>query len=83
MVGLCLQCGKPGFDPWVGKIPWRRARKPTPVFLSGEYPWPEELGGLQSMGSQRIRHNWVTKHSTLLERDQIYIVIFYLLHIFR
>ena len=45
MVGLCLQCGKPGFDPWVGKIPWRRARKPTPVFLSGEYPWPEELGG--------------------------------------
>ena len=24
-----------GFDPWVGKIPWRRAWKPTPVFLSG------------------------------------------------
>ena len=25
-----------GFDPWVGKIPWRRAWHPTPVFLPGE-----------------------------------------------
>ena len=24
------------FDPWVGKIPWRRAWQPTPVFLAGE-----------------------------------------------
>ena len=26
----------PGFDPWVGKIPWRRAWQRTPVFLPGE-----------------------------------------------
>jgi len=25
------------FDPWVGKIPWRRAWQPTPVFLPGEF----------------------------------------------
>ena len=25
-----------GFDPWVGKIPWRRKRQPTPVFLPGK-----------------------------------------------
>ena len=25
-----------GFDPWVGKITWRRAWQPTPVFLPGE-----------------------------------------------
>ena len=25
-----------GFDPWVGKSPWRRAWQPSPVFLSGE-----------------------------------------------
>ena len=25
-----------GFDPWVGKSPWRRAGQPTPVFLPGE-----------------------------------------------
>ena len=28
-----MQCQKPGFDPWVGKISWRRDRLPTPVFL--------------------------------------------------
>ena len=26
------QCGRPGFAPWVGKIPWRRERLATPVF---------------------------------------------------
>ena len=26
-------------ETWVGKIPWRRARQPTPVFLPGESPW--------------------------------------------
>ena len=29
----CLQCGRDGFDPWVGKIPWRRKCQPTLVFL--------------------------------------------------
>ena len=39
-----LQCGRPGFDPCVGKTPWRRAWQPTPVFLPGECPWTEEPG---------------------------------------
>ena len=52
---ICLQCGRPGFDRWVGKIPWRRERLPTPVF------WPGEFHGLyESMGPQRVRHDWVT-----------------------
>ena len=33
---------RPGFNPWVGKIPWRRERLLTPVF------WPEEFHGLYS-----------------------------------
>ena len=33
---ICLQCRRPGFDPWIGKIPWRRERLATPVFLPGE-----------------------------------------------
>ena len=33
---ICLQCWRPGFDPWAGKIPWRRKRQPTPVVLPGE-----------------------------------------------
>ena len=34
--GACLQCGRLGFDPRVGKIPWRRKWQPTPVFLPGK-----------------------------------------------
>ena len=41
---------RPGFDPWVGKIPWRRAQQLTPVFLLGESPWTGEPGGPQFMG---------------------------------
>ena len=63
---ICLQCGRPGLDPWVGKIPWRRRWRPTPVFLPGESPWTEEPGGLQSMELQRVRHDWATKHSTTI-----------------
>ena len=37
-----LQRGRAGFDPWGGKIPWRRERLPTPVF------WPAEFHGLYS-----------------------------------
>ena len=48
----CLQCRRPGFHPWVGKIPWRRTWQLTPVFLPGASPWTEVPGGLQSTGSQ-------------------------------
>ena len=39
-----LQCRRPWFDSWVGKIQWRRDRLPTPVFWPGEFhelysPW--------------------------------------------
>ena len=34
---ICLQCRRPGFDPFVGKSPWRRAWQPTPLFLPGEF----------------------------------------------
>ena len=37
--------GRPGFDPWVGKTPWRRVRQPTPVFLPGESHGQRSLVG--------------------------------------
>ena len=46
------------FDPWVGKIPWKRAWQPTPVFLPGESPWTEEPTRLQSMGLQEWDMIW-------------------------
>ena len=38
-----MQCRRPRFDPWVGKIPWRREWVPTPVFLSGKSHWQRSL----------------------------------------
>ena len=32
----CQRCRRLWFNPWVGKIPWRRKWQPTPVFLSGK-----------------------------------------------
>ena len=42
-----LVCGRPGFNPWVGKIPWTRERLPTPVF------WPGEFHGLYSLWGRK------------------------------
>ena len=49
-----LQGGRPEFDPWVGKISWRRERQPTPVF------WPGEFHGLYSP--------WGRKESDMIEQ---------------
>ena len=63
--GTLLICSplRPGFDPWVGKIPWRRERLPTPVF------WPREFHGLyspwgrkESDVSERL-HSFISWHS--------------------
>ena len=48
---------RPVFDPWVGKIPWRREQLPTPVFWPGEFHGQRSLARLQSMGLQRVGHN--------------------------
>ena len=50
------QCN--GFDPWVGKIPWRRKWQHSSI-LVWEIPWTEEPGGLHSMGSQK-RWTWLS-----------------------
>ena len=60
---IILQCRRPRFNPWVEKFLWTRAWQPTPVFLPGESPWTEVPGGLQSMGWQRVGHDWETKHT--------------------
>ena len=55
------------FDPWIGKIPWRRAWQPTPEFLPRESPWMEEPGKLQSIMSQRVGHDWSDLPHTLFQ----------------
>ena len=39
------QSKRPGFDPWVGKIPWRRKWQHTPVFLPGKSYGQRSLAG--------------------------------------
>ena len=39
------QCRRCGFNPWAGKIPWRRKWQPTPVFLPGESQGQRSLAG--------------------------------------
>ena len=46
-----------GLNPWVGKISWTRKWQ----------PWTEETGGLQCMGSQRVRNDWATSLSRIGE----------------
>ena len=38
-------------------IPWRKKWQSMLVFLPGEFHGLEEPGGMQSMGSQRVRHD--------------------------
>ena len=68
-----LQCGRPGFNPWVGKITWRswevtlqKGMATQSSILAWRIPWTEELGRLESMGLQRVGNNWVTFTFTLL-----------------
>ena len=46
---------RPGFDPWVGKIPWRRERLPTPGFWPGDSPGQRNLAGDSPRG-HRVRN---------------------------
>ena len=50
------QAEEHGFDPRVGKIPLEKAMATHPSILDWRDPWAEEPGGLQSMGSHRVRH---------------------------
>ena len=53
----CRKCKRHGFHPWVGKIPWRRAWQPTPIFLPGESHRQRSLEGYTPQG-RRAGHSW-------------------------
>ena len=58
----CRKCKRLGFDPWVGKIPWRRAWQPMRVYLprkshgqkslAGYIPW----GLIESNTTEQLTH---------------------------
>ena len=55
MVRIHLHCRRPGFDPWIGKIPWKREWLPTLVFLPGEIHGERDLVGYTVHG---VAHSW-------------------------
>ena len=53
---------KPRFDPWVGKIPWKREWQPTLVLLPGEFHGQRSLVGYSPWGREEL-DNWASKHT--------------------
>ena len=57
-----------GFNPWVGKVPWRRAWQPTPVFLPGQFHGQRSLAGYSLCGckesdtTERLTHTHTHKY---------------------
>ena len=52
-------------EAWIWSLGWedplRRAWRPTPAFLPGEPPWPEEPGRLQTVGLHSVGNEWLSK----------------------
>ena len=67
----CTKCKGWGFDPWVGKIPWRRARQPTPVFLPGESQEQRSLAGYSPYGCKEVDMTEVTWAHTPLAQGAV------------
>ena len=57
-----MQCRRPGFDSWVGKIPWRRKWQPTPVSLPGESHGQRSLAGY-SLWGRKSQTRLSTQHT--------------------
>ena len=66
---ICLQWGRLGFYPWVGKNPWKRERLPTPVF------WPRGFHGLYSpWGHEELD---MTEQLSLLFVKGLFVCLFF------
>ena len=46
----CRRHKRRGFDPWAGKIPWRRKWQPTPIFLPGKFHRQRSLASYSPWG---------------------------------
>ena len=55
--------GRPGFDLWAGKIPWRRVWQPTPVFLPGESQGQRSSVGYSPENHTELHTTEVTQHN--------------------
>ena len=59
----CRRCKRTRLDPWIGKIPWRRAWQPTPVSLPGESHGQRNLATVHRMAQSQIRLKRLSTHT--------------------
>ena len=53
---------RPGYDSWIGKIPWRKERLPTPVFWPGEFHGLDSSWGYKELDTtERILLHFISK----------------------
>ena len=55
-----LPMRRPGLNPWMGKIPWRRKWQPTLAFLPGKSHGQTSLEGYSPWGQERVGQDSVT-----------------------
>ena len=63
------QCRRCGFDPWAGKIPWRRKWQPPPVFLPGKSHKQRGLQGYSPWGCKELdttEHRCMHQHGSTI-----------------
>ena len=66
----------PIYLPWSDRTRLEKEMATQCSILAWRIPWTEKSGGLQSIGSQRDRHDWATKHACLMGSDDTILVFF-------
>ena len=75
LLWICLQCWRPGFDPWVRKISWRKEWLPTPVFLSGEFRRQRSLVGYSPWSHKESdMTEWLERYSILFTDTSLHVI---------
>ena len=59
----CRRRKRLGFSPWIGKIPWRKAWQPTPVFLPGERHGQRSLADYSPQVCKELHMTEGTQHT--------------------
>jgi len=58
-----VKCRRHGFEPWVGKIPWRRAWQPTQIFLPWKSHGQKSQEGYSLWGCEELDTTEATEHT--------------------
>ena len=78
----CRRLKRQRFSPWVEKIPWRRAWKPTPVFLPGEFHGQRRPAGYSPQGCTELDMTQVTQHTHTKGAKPLSFTLFFLLTLY-